>query len=138
MQKVNVPSIPRAQKILGRAYCLSTDLLGDCVSISGAKTGNIYNVTKFDPTTESQNQAIAVITKKYSTTLCRIQFLGPMTGVYTSLTPGSSYWVDFDSQLTDVRPIPDPGAIFLLQQMGIALSTDELLINPDKPRILRG
>ena len=138
MEKANVASIPRSQKILCRANCLSSDAVGHCVCITGSKTGSVYAVTKMDPRLSGTNQAVGIITKKYSSTLCRFQLFGPLIGVYSSLVPGKRYWIDGDSTITPIRPSPLPGGVLYLQLMGVALDDDELLIHPNMPTILRG
>jgi hypothetical protein len=134
----NAASIPRSQKILIRATCLSTDLVGYCVRISGSKTGSIYDVTKMDPTDPSTNQAVGIITQKYSSTLCQVQLSGPLANVYSSLVPGKRYWIDTDSTLTEDRPSPLPGGVLYLQLMGVALSDNEILISPSLPVVMPG
>lgn len=138
MQKVNVPSIPRAQKVLGRAACLSTDQVGHCVKITGPKVGSLYTVAQFDPTVQGSDQGVGIITKKHSSTLCRVQFFGPMVGVYNSLLPGKRYWVGTDSQLTNVRPSPSVGGYLYLQFMGVATDSSELMLDPHIPIVLTG
>ena len=48
MQKANLASVPRSERILGRSDCLTTDAVGDIVRITGAKVGNRFQVAKID------------------------------------------------------------------------------------------
>jgi len=138
VQKANVPSIPRAEKVLRRAQCSAAEAVGDCVRISGSKIGSLYQVRKMDPTVAGTDQAVGIVTKKYDATTCRVQLWGPMPDVYGSLVPGQRYWVDVDSTLTPVRPSPAPGGVLYLQMMGVALDDDELLVDPHMPMVMRG
>lgn len=138
MQKSNVPSIPRSQKIFGRADCPSSDLVGDCVIIRGPKVGNRYQVQKPDLTDIRTGPSVGIIVKKYSSTECLVQFSGPLVDVYSGLTSGSAYWMGSDARLTDVRPSAGVGETLYLQLMGVATDSDEILLNPQAPLLLRG
>lgn len=136
--KVNAASVPRSERILGRGDCLATDDVKDCVRITGPKVLNRYQVTKMDPTVSGEDQAVAVIIKKYSPTDCIMQFHGPLRDVYTGLTPGKRYWIGTDSRLTTAVGVPAVGGVFYLQFMGVATSDDEILIDPHVPVKKRG
>ena len=118
------------------ATCQTTDAVQDCVVISGPKVGGLRPVTKVDPTDVASEQAVGIITKKYDSTTCEVQLFGPMIGVYSSLTPGKRYWVDGNARLTETRPSPSVGGTFNLQLMGVALASDELMVNPHMPTVL--
>lgn len=131
--KVNAASVPRSERILGRADCLSTDLVGDCVRISGDKIGNRYQVEKID-ITETYPFA-AIVVKKYSSTDCIIQFHGPLRDLYTSLSASFIYVVGTDARPAKVGDVnyPVAGGTTFFQQIGISTSLNELLINPSPP-----
>jgi len=138
VQKVNAASVPRAERILGRANCLATDAVGDCVRITAAKIANRFQVTKFVPTVTGTDQAVGIIIKKDDPTTCIVQFHGPMRGVYTGLTPGRRYWVGSDSRLTLSVGVPGIGGVFYLQMMGVATDDEEILVDPCLPMKRRG
>jgi len=130
--KVNAASIPRSERILGRATLLVSDLVGDCVYITGAKVGHVFQVTKVDATDPSKMPAVAIVLKKETATSAFIHFHGPLRGVYTGLTPGARYVVG-----TDGRPAaqgdlnyPPAASTTFFQQVGVATSDDELLVHP--------
>lgn len=129
--KVNAASVPRSERILGRANCLAGDAVGDCVRIRAAKTGNRFEVERVDISTPGDPPAVAIVVKKYAATDCIIQFHGPMRNVYTALSPGIVYLVGTDGQLAKAGDAnyPVAGSDFF-QQMGVATSTNELLIHP--------
>jgi len=136
--KVNAASVPRSERILGRANCLATDDVGDCVRITGTKVGNRFQVTKVDPANSGEDQAVGIIVRKDDPTNCIVQFHGPMRGVYTGLTPGKRYWVGSDSRLTLTIGTPAVGGIFYLQFMGVATDDQEVLVDPHVPTKRRG
>lgn len=130
MLKANVPSIPRAERALRRANCLSSDAVGDCVRITGPKVGTLYQVTKVAIATVGNPPAVGIITKKHSATLCVVQFHGPMKGVYSSLTPNQPYFAGTDSRLAKVGDLTYPSGLAYFQQIAVALHTDEVFVNP--------
>jgi len=136
--KVNAASVPRSERILGRANCLATDSVMDCVRITGSKVSNRFQVTKVDPTNPGEDQAIGIIIKKYDPTTCVVQFHGPMRGVYTGLAPGKRYWIDTNARLTTAIGTPAIGGVFYLQMMGVATDDEEILVDPHMPMKRRG
>lgn len=134
MHKENTASVPRSEKILGRADCLTTDIVGDIVRITGPKIGNRFQVAKIDISSLTDPPAVGIIVKKSVAggTDCVVQFAGPMPGVYTALVTNSRYLVGTDGRLAregDANfPVPVSGSVTHFQLMGVATSTDELLI----------
>lgn len=128
--KVNAASVPRSERILGRANCLATDLVGDVVRIRAAKTGNRFEVEKVDISTIGSPPGVAVVVKKYAATDCIIQFHGPLRLIYTGLTPGRAYLIGSDSRPAIPGDInyPVAGSDYF-QQMGVSTSTNELLVS---------
>lgn len=128
--KVNAASVPRSERILGRADCLASDVVGDVVRIRAAKVGNRFQVEKVDISTVGSPPGVAVVVKKYTATDCIVHFNGPLRSVYAGLAPGVSYLVGTDSQPAAVGDINYPAAgSDYFQQMGVATSDGELLVN---------
>jgi len=129
--KVNAASVPRSERILGRATCLATDAVGDCVRIRAAKVGNVFQVEKVDISTPGSPPAVAVVLKKDSPTNAIVHFHGPLRGVYTGLSPGIIYLVGVDGRpaKSGDANYPVAGADYF-QQIGVATSGDELLVIP--------
>jgi hypothetical protein len=129
--KVNAASIPRSERILGRATCLATDAIGDCVRIRAAKVGNAFQVEKVDISTPGDPPAVAIVLRKDSPTNCIIHFHGPLRGVYSGLSPGVVYLVGTDGRPAAVGDAnyPVAGSDYF-QQIGVATSSDELLVHP--------
>lgn len=136
-QKANAASIPRSQKILGKANCLATDAVKDCVRITASKVGNLYQVAKVSITTLGDPPAVGIIIRKDSPTLCVVQFHGPMPGVYAGLTPGEAYLVGTDARLAKPGDpnYPTVSGTTYFQQMGVATSSGEFLVNPEEASI---
>lgn len=130
MQKI-AASVPRAEKIIRRAYCLASDSEGDIVRISGPKSGRRLQVVSGDVTSSTGVPAIGVIIRKLSDTDCFVQMHG-VCSVHSGLTPGKSYYVGTDSRpagRTDPN-YPSAGGTTFFQQIGVATDTDELLVDP--------
>jgi hypothetical protein len=138
MWKSNAASIPRSEKIIERAFCTIAEQVGDCVINSGPKIGTIYTVSKMIPTVDGMSQAVGIITKKYDSTTCRVQLLGPLKGVVSGLVPGKRCWVGKDSKITQDMPSLDTDEILYLQVIGTASDFDEMVLNPQIPIVLRG
>ena len=128
--KVNAASVPRSERILGRADCLATDAVGDIVRIRAAKVGNRFQVEKVDIANPVSPPAVAIVKKKYSATDCIVHFHGPLKNTYTGLVPGRAYYVGSDSRpaISGDANYPLSGVDFF-QQMGVSTSDDELLVS---------
>jgi len=129
--KVNAASVPRSERILGRATCLATDIVGDCVRIRATKVGNVFQVEKVDVSTSGSPPAVAIVRKKYSPTNCIVHFHGPLRNVYAGLSPGFVYLVGTDGQpaKSGDANYPVSGNDYF-QQIGVATSVGELLVIP--------
>lgn len=133
MDLLNAATVPRAEKVIKKANCLASDLAGDCVRITGPTVGGLYQVTHMDPTVDGTDQAVGVIISKTTSTLCYVQFHGPLHGVYAGLTPGKRLYVNADSQLTHTPPTPAGGGVLYLQVMGSAIDESVVLLTPETP-----
>lgn len=136
MELLNQLSIPRALSLFPtntvEANCLSSDAVADCVYITGSKIGDYYQVTKADPHNGVVKMpAIGVIIEKMSPTLCRVQVTGEMEGIVTGLTPGRVVFVSSTGTLTHSLAVPGAGQLAYIQSMGVAASTDVVLVVPD-------
>ena len=131
MQKVNAASVPRSERILGRANCLATDATGDCVRITGPKVGNRFQVEKVNIGVPGLHLAVGIIAKKYDATTCVVEFHGPLRNVYLALSPGRVYLVGTDSRVAKQGDpnYPVSGSHFF-QQIGVSTSTNEILVAP--------
>ena len=129
--KVNAASVPRSERILGRANCLATDSVGDCVRITGPKISNRFQVAKVDIATPGQHLAVGIVVKKFDPTTCVVHFHGPLRNVYLALSPGRAYLVGTDSKVAKPGDpnYPVSGSHFF-QQIGVSTSTNELLVIP--------
>jgi len=128
--KVNAASVPRSERILGRANCLATDVVGDVVRIRAAKTGNRFEVEKVDISTIGSPPGVGVVVKKYAATDCIVHFHGPLKNTYAGLTPGRAYLIGSDSTPAKAGDANYPVAGFdYFQQMGVSTSDDELLVS---------
>ena len=115
------------------AICKSSDSVGDCVKIDDVKAGALYQVEKADITVVGSSVGMGIIISKATSTTCQVQLNGIMSGVYTSLTAGDLYVIGTDSQLTNSLSPPSSGFRYF-QIMGVAVDSDEFLINPSFPR----
>jgi hypothetical protein len=136
MDLLNQLSIARAVSLFPRtkleANCLSTDFVGHCVYITGPVAGELYQVTTADPLDGATKMpSLGIIISKSSPTQCVVQVAGEMNGVVTGLTPNKVVFVSSAGVLTHVPPTPPVGVLAYIQSMGIATSTDRVLVQPD-------
>ena len=144
MDLLNQLSIARAVQLFPRtkfdASCLSTDAVGNCVYITGPASGDVYQVTTADPLNGAVKMpAMGIIISKPapSSTSCIVQAGGEMVGIVSGLTPGKVVFVDNGGTLTHTPITAPPSQLAYIQSMGIALSTDRVLVNPDYSIIKR-
>jgi len=128
--KANAASIPRSERVLGRAECLATDSVGDVVRIRAAKSANVFKVEKADISVLAKMPAVGVIFRKDSATDAWVQFHGPLRGVFSGLTPNARYFVGTDGTIAEDGDGNYPTYLDSFQQIGVATSDDELLIHP--------
>jgi len=114
--------------------CHAGDLEGSCVGI--VREGV---VTRLDPsTTGLVTPAMGVIRHKLTPTLCVVVLFGEVT-VPPTLIPGRVCWVGMDGLPTSIRPTPAPGQRLANHVIGVALSADRLLVDPERrPVIVTG
>ena len=107
-----------------QANCLTTDVVGDCVYITGPVSGGLYQVAKADSSNPVKMPAIGIIQSKITPTLCLVRLLGEAQGIYSGLTPNGVLFVGASGQ-----PSHTPG--LLEQVIGIATSIDRAFISPE-------
>jgi len=134
MALLNALSVPRGLATFPRkwlkANCLATDVVGDCVYVTGDTIGGFYQVTRADPHDQTKMPSIGVIISKKNPTECRVQFIGEVLGVYTSLTPRGTLFVGSDGRLSHSPPVPLPGGYAFVQPMGSAVSHHVVVMLP--------
>lgn len=116
------------------AFCFSTDAVGDFVYVMGDAVGNIYQVTKLDPTNESKMPFAGVIIEKSGPQDCIVQLTGVVQGAYSALTPGKLILAGLDAKPAETIDRPTTG-VRIRQVVGIALSSTDMLIQPMVPVI---
>lgn len=116
------------------ANCPSGAAVGDAVYVSGAKVGGVVQVATCDITSYSAMPAVGVIISKASTTDCTVQYAGEVT-IFSSLTPGRVYMIDQNGEPTS--SLPAPGSSHYVQRLGIATSTDSMLLLLDTTLVKR-
>lgn len=133
MELLNAATVPRAEKIIIKANCAVGDAVGDCVVITGAAVGALYQVTRTDPTVDGAKGAFGIVLSKPSSTLCYVQTHGPLRDIYAGLTPNQPVYVGTDGRLTQVVPAPAVSGVLYVQKMGKALDAGVVLLNPEDP-----
>jgi hypothetical protein len=92
-----------------RANCLSSDVVGNAVYMTGPVVGDLYQVETVDI---SQSRIIS--------------------GIYSGMDVNKSQFIDSDGSLVGTPPTPPPGSVYLWQVMGRAISDDILYLDPSK------
>ena len=136
MELLNQLSIPRALSLFPtntvEANCLAPDAVGNCVYITGPKIADYYQVTTANPLDGAiKMPAVGVIIEKLSPTLCKVQVTGEMKGIVTGLTPGRVVYVSSAGTLSHSLASPAVGQLAYIQSMGVAGSSDVVLVVPD-------
>jgi len=112
------------------AICLATDAVGDCVYPRADPLSGEYRVTKCDPYDLATLPAVGIISEKTSGTDCRVQYAGPLAGVYGGLDREYPVFLAADGGLTQDRPLPGPNPVWV-QFMGRVLGSEELMVAPN-------
>jgi hypothetical protein len=136
MDLLNELTVSRAQGLFQRktfvAKCQLTDVVGNCVYISGPAIGDTYQVTTAEPRDGATKMpAMGVIIEKTAPTDCVVQVGGEMKGVAGGLTPGKVVFVAVNGTLTHVIPTALVGQLAYIQSMGVAVSGDVVLVDPN-------
>ena len=136
MDLLNQLSLARARALFQQKYipakCLSTDAVGKCVYISGPDVAGTYQVSTADPLDGSSKMpAFGIIISKSSATECLVQVTGELKGLITSLVPGRVVFVAADGSITQTIPTAPLSQLAYIQSMGVALTSDVLLVMPD-------
>lgn len=140
MELLNALSVPRAitlfQTSAVPAQCTASDVVGNCVHISGPMVGDLYQVATVDPLDGSTFPAVGIIVSKESATLCQVYVFG-ITDVVSGLIPGRVYFVGTSGTLVLAPPIPPVSGVAYIQSMGTSMGADRFLVNPTYPVIKR-
>jgi hypothetical protein len=112
------------------ANCLGSDAVGDCVYVTGPAVGGRYQVTKVEINDTLKVPSIGIITVKIDAETCVVQWIGELAGVVGALAPGRTYFVGPDAKITIVAPVAPVTGYRYIQRIGVALSTDVLLLIP--------
>jgi hypothetical protein len=100
--------------------------------------GDRYSVDTADISGLSGMPAIGICIDKASPTLAMVQLRGEVKGVFTGLTPGKVYFVATSGGITATPPAPTMGSPRIYHQaVGVALSSDVLMLEPDPKMTIR-
>jgi hypothetical protein len=142
MDLLNPLSVARARSLFVErkmaAKCLVTDNIGDCVYIrADLDPSGVPRVGRVNPKSAAKMPAVAIIIDKDSASDCTIQWIGEMTS--TGLTYNKPAFVGLDGRLTQTPStlVPDVGGVLYVQHMGIAMSSDLLLLIPNLALVKR-
>ncbi len=114
------------------ATCQAADAVGSLVY-----SKSDFEVETIDILDAAKMPAIGVITEKITTTTCVVQVFGPLE--IAGLTAGARYWAGASAVPVDSHPTPGSGQVVVAQVVGVAISTDELLLDPElQAQKLRG
>jgi len=119
------------------ADCLSGDVVGDMVHVSGEAVLGVYQVTKIDITSGSVDLPLGMIVAKPTTTSCVVQVGGEVLGLYTGLTPGKQLFIDPNSRLSHSVPTHPGSGVKSVHPVAQALSSDALFLRIQVPSVIR-
>lgn len=140
MELLNALSVPRALTLFQTsavpAQCTASDVVGNCVHISGPMVGDLYQVATVDPLDGGTIPSVGLIISKESATLCQVQVFG-ITDVVSGLVPGKAYFIGTSGTLVLNPPAAPVAGIAYIQPMGTAMDSDRFLVNPSHSIIKR-
>lgn len=110
------------------ANCTAATAVGDAVYVTGPKVLGKPQVATVDITDYASMPAIGVVTSKTLATDCTVQYAGE-AAVYSGLTPGRMYMIDSSGEPT--ASLPTVGSDHYVQKLGVATSSDTILLQPD-------
>jgi hypothetical protein len=121
--------------------CLSGDIVGDLVCISANAILGRWQVQQADPYDRTKMPAVGVLIHKYTFTTGVVQYLGEVTGVYTSLTILSDRRRQFVGPSGPINYPPSASGgssgYALVQPIGIAPAPTILTVFPSMQMTLR-
>jgi hypothetical protein len=137
MDLLNPLSIARSIELFPgksfKATCPPSLAVGYCVYIAGPKVDEYYQVDRADPSNIVKMPALGVVTEKTDSTHCVVQCLGELQGLFTGLTFPKSLFVTMDGRLSHDLPMPAPApdSYAMVQPMGTAMGSSEVLLSPN-------
>ena len=130
----NVLTVPRGLVLFPKkwvwATCTAAELVGDSVYFSDDYSAGTYQVRTADPRDLLKIPAFGIITLKTSPTTCRVQWIGEVKDTYTGLTRNKTLFVGPDGRLSETPPTPLVAGYAMVQSMGVAMSSDIVLLVP--------
>jgi len=106
--------------------CPSDVQVGDFVYVAGAGR----SVSKVDVFDFAKLPAIGCVTLKAAPTACVVQTAGLVSGLFSGLHIGATYYLGADGRPYLGPPTPTSGASLFLQAVGVALDDSTLILSP--------
>ena len=117
-------------QILGADYfasCSTDTAVGDLVRPTANSSVFVEKVYIYDV---ARMPATGLVTEKVGSNVCRVQTGGTLTGAYSGLVAGKTYYVSDTGRPCVAAPSPGPGERLVLQTIGVALSSSTLIFAP--------
>lgn len=134
MQLRNAISLARAEALYVRGLvdvaCLSTDAIGSPVVVRDEPINGKYRVQTADPGDLTKMPAIGILVSKTTPTVGTMRMTG-LCDVFEGLTPGANYMVGPGGSLVEEVPLTSATGVLWAQHLGIALSSNVLLLSGD-------
>lgn len=116
------------------ASCPAGTAIGDMVYVSGPPAGGLYTVDRCDFTAQGK-RPVGMAIQKVGATVCQVQTVGRIQGVYSGLTAGSPLFVGpgIGSRLVQAPPSRPTSGVQYHQFAGWVLADDTLLLALGEP-----
>ncbi len=112
------------------ADCLSSDVAGAPVYITGPAVSSRPQVATADATDGTRMPAVGFIEQKITATSCMVRIAGELKGVVTGLTPGKPVFVGTGN--VTHAPLPIPTAPYTYTQtLGVASAANTIMVHPN-------
>lgn len=111
-----------------------SDVVGAFVNISGASVGGVYQVETVDPRDPTKMPALGVIISKSTLTSCLVHVGPGVVSAFvlgTGLIPQKRYFVGLNGLISSTLPTALLGGLALIQVVGHALDSSNLLLIPN-------
>lgn len=103
-------------------------MVGACMAISGNRVDERWKVRRANPGDAARMPAVGVLIAKEAPTTGSMRWFGPVTDIYTGLTPGAMYCVDYGGAIRIGPPVVGPGGWAFRQFLGVAVAADILVL----------
>lgn len=126
-----MPSVsPKGVDLYRQARCDASLLVGDLIYVSGFQSG-LPVVAKVDRTSTNKMPSRGLVVQKQGATVCVYQPVGPVSGLYSGLTPNKPLFVGADGRITETVPSIPVSGLVVAQRVGWVVTAADIDLLPE-------